>query len=302
MTIAKRLIFLLAVPLVALVGLGILSRLQLSTIETRSRFVADLQIPGLAALGNISRRFAELRIDLRNYVLAGNEAERSRVGANFDRHEAEITQLFDQYERTLISDDRDRQMLNEYLAQHRDWMGRARSIKALAVAERHDDAAALLRDQAMVDLGERMSAASGEWIRHNEELAYRDSQIALDSVTTSRRRMLAASVAAILLTAFLGFLTFLRIVRPVRALDASVRTIAAGQYDTAVPFTAATDETGGLARSIDILKQGAAAMDEQRWVKANASRLTGALQGALSLAEFGERLLSDLVPTLGGGI
>ena len=42
-------------------------------------------------------------------------------------------------------------------------------------------------------------------------------------------------------------------------------------------------------------------MDEQRWVKANVSRLTGELQGAASLAEFGQRLLSDLVPMLGGG-
>ena len=55
----------------------------------------------------------------------------------------------------------------------------------------------------------------------------------------------------------------------------------------AVPFVGATDETGGLARSIDVLKQGAAAMDEQRWVKSNVSRLTGELQGAASLAEFG---------------
>ena len=87
-----------------------------------------------------------------------------------------------------------------------------------------------------------------------------------------------------------------------RALDASLSRIAAGEYDKAVPFTDATDETGGLARSVDVLKQGAAAMDEQRWVKANVSRVTGALQGAASLEKFGERLLWDLVPMLCGGV
>src|SRR4029453_6681159 len=51
-----------------------------------------------------------------------------------------------------------------------------------------------------------------------------------------------------------------------------------------------------------VLKQGAAAMDQQRWVKSNVSRLTGELQGAASLAEFGQRLLSSLVPMLGGGV
>jgi signal transduction histidine kinase len=42
-------------------------------------------------------------------------------------------------------------------------------------------------------------------------------------------------------------------------------------------------------------------MDEQRWVKANVSAVTGQLQGAPSLAAFGQRLLSALVPMLGGG-
>ena len=43
-------------------------------------------------------------------------------------------------------------------------------------------------------------------------------------------------------------------------------------------------------------------MDQQRWVKANVSGLTGELQGAHSLAEFGGRLLSSLVPMVGGGV
>src|SRR5262249_5663058 len=40
----------------------------------------------------------------------------------------------------------------------------------------------------------------------------------------------------------------------------------------------------------------------QRWVKSNASNLIGQLQGASSLGEFGQRLLSNLMPLLGGGI
>ena len=104
------------------------------------------------------------------------------------------------------------------------------------------------------------------------------------------------------MTGLLGFLTFRRIVHPIRALEASVKTIAAGDYTKEVPFTKATDETGGLARSIDVLKQGAAAMDGQRWVKSNAAKLTGELQGAASFAEFGQRLVSGLVPMLGGGV
>ena len=95
MTIAKRLVLLLAVPLLALVALGVFTRLQLTTIETRSRFVADLQIPSLAALGNISRTFAELRVHVRNHVLATSEAERASVRSAFERDEAELGRLLD---------------------------------------------------------------------------------------------------------------------------------------------------------------------------------------------------------------
>ena len=114
MTIAKRLVLLLAVPLLALVGLGVFTRLQLTTIETRSRFVADFQVPSLAALGNISRTFSELRVLVRNHVLATSDAERASVRSTFDREEAEFGRLLARYEGNLISDDRDRRLLTEY--------------------------------------------------------------------------------------------------------------------------------------------------------------------------------------------
>ncbi len=131
MTIAKRLVLLLAVPLLALVGLGVFTRLQLTTIETRSRFVADQQVPSLAALGNISRTFAELRVQVRNHVLATSEAERVSVRATFERNEAELARLLDQYERNLTSDDQDRRLLNDYRNQYRDWLGRVKQLMLL---------------------------------------------------------------------------------------------------------------------------------------------------------------------------
>src|SRR5215204_3626144 len=214
MTIAKRLIFLLAVPLLALLGLGVFTRLQLTTIETRSRFVAEVQVPSLATLGNISRTLAELRVQLRNHVLASNEAERVSVRSMFERDEAELGRLLDQYERTLISDDRDRRLLNDYRRQYRDWLDRAKRIISLAAAGRREEASELLRDAATLEMGEKLSRASVEWIRLNEDLAHSTSQTVVESVTVSRRRVLVANAAAILLTGLLGVLTFLRIVKP----------------------------------------------------------------------------------------
>ena len=301
MTIAKRLVILLAVPLVALVSLGVFTRLQLSKIEERSRFVAENQIPSLAVLGDLSRSFAELRVAVRSHLLATNQAEQTMTESTFAAGEAEVTRLLRDYADRLIADERDRRLLNEYQDSCREWVAGAKHAMALSTEGRRDEAAALLNG-SMAELGARLSKASSEWIQHNKDLATAAGTKAVEAADEARWKMLVANSAAILLTGLLGFVTFRRIVKPIRALESSVKTIAAGNYTETVPFTAATDETGGLARSVDILKRGAAAMDEQRWVKSNTAKLTADLQGATSLSEFGQQLVFGLVPLVGGGV
>ena len=301
MTIARRLIVLLAVPLAALVGLGVFTRLQLEQIEARSRFVAESRIVALATLGNLSRGFAELRVNLRSHLLATTGAHRTAARALFDEDEREVNRLIQEYADGLILGDKGRRLLNEYQSVSREWLAGATQIMSLADEGRGAEALALFNG-SIAELGPRLSKVSNEWIAHDQEAATAAGKESIAAIERFQRRMLVANLTALLLASLLGFLTFRRIVTPIQALEASVKTIAGGDYQKAVPFVGATDETGGLARSIDVLKQGAAAMDEQRWVKSNVSKLTGDLQGAASLEEFGRRLVSGLVPMLGGGV
>jgi two-component system sensor histidine kinase/response regulator len=301
MTIASRFILLLALPLLALLALGIFTRLQLSSIERQTRFVTETQVSSLATVGELTRNFVELRIHVRDFILATNQADQIKARSAFDTGEAEVARRLRDYADHLISDDQDRRLMDEYRQLCRDWIAGAKQVMALSAEGRRDDAVAMLNG-AMVEWGGRLGKASSEWIRYNQNLATAAGQQATRGVAEARWKMLIANSAAILLTGLLGVATFRRIVRPIQALQASVKAIAAGEYAKPVPCITATDETGELARSIDVLKQGAAAMDEQRWVKSNASKLTGELQGAASLLDFGQRLLSNLVPMLGGGV
>jgi PAS domain S-box-containing protein len=301
MTIAKRLILLLAVPLLALIGLGIFSRLQLSKIEQQSRFVAETQITSLAVLGDLSRSFEQLRANVRNCLLT-DPAGQAKAQAAFEATEAEVSRLLRQYGDQCVSDEKDRRLLNDFRADYRDWLVGARQAAKLGAEGRRDEGAAVLLERGMAAVGERLSITSGEWIKYNKDVAHAAGNTAIEAIEESRWKMLLANGTAFLLTGLLGLLTFRRIVRPIQSLETSVKSIAAGDYAREVPFTTAADETGGLARSVDVLKQGAAAMDQQRWVKSNAAKLTGELQGANSLAEFGQRLISGLVPLVGGGV
>ena len=300
MTIGRRLILLLTVPLLALAGLGIFTRLQLSKIEARSRF-AETRIVALATLGNLSRSFAELRINLRDAMLATTDAQRAVAREAFNQDERELDRLLREYSDHLVVGDKGRRLVTDFQSSSREWIAGAR--QAMLLADRGKPVEALAYFNGTVgSLGVRLSKTFNEWTAYEQEEATAAGAESLADIEQYRWQLFVANALAFLFTGVLGFLTLQRIVKPIRALDASVRTIAAGDYDKAVPFVDGTDETGGLARSIDVLKQGAAAMDEQRWVKSNVSTLTGQLQGAPSLAEFGRRLLSDLVPVLGGGV
>ena len=301
MTIAKRLVLLLAVPLLVLIALGIFSRIELAEVKARSQFVAKTKIEGLAVLGNISRRSTELRVHLRSFHLAQDTGKQDQERASFDADRVELARLLDSYADNLITEDRDRRLFGEYRDLTREWLAGARNIISLVAEGRRSDAVALL-DGGVAEKGDRLGQVSSEWIQHNEQLAAEAGRAVVQSIDSSQRNLLLAVCTSLVLAGVLGLLTFRRIVRPIRALQGSVMSMAGGDYAKEVPCIQARDETGDLARSIDVLKRGAAAMEAQRWVKANAASLMGHLQGATSLDEFGQRLVSGLMPMLGGGV
>jgi signal transduction histidine kinase/CheY-like chemotaxis protein/HAMP domain-containing protein len=301
MTIAKRLIILLTVPLVTLAALAMFTRQQLSEIERSSRFLTESRTVALADVGNLSRSFSEHRVNLRTVVLATTAAQRNAARAAFDEDAQDVSRLLQEYADHLIFDETDRRLLREYEALSREWMTSAKQIMTLGREDRTEEARGLFND-TFADLGSRLSRVSNEWIAYDRQAAAVAGEATIAGIDRFQWRMFVANSGAFLLTALLGLLTFRRIVTPIQALERSVTDIGAGDYAKPVPFIGATDETGGLARSIDVLKRGAAATNQQRWLKANVSGLTGDLQGVASVEEFGERLLSRLVPMLGGGV
>jgi len=301
-TIARRLLVLLAVPLLILVGLGVFGRIQMATMEAETRFLTEKQIRSLALLGNVSRTFTELRVYVRSYLLTDDKADRASIQGRFAADKTALIRLLAEYGDRYITDDRDRRLFDEVRTLSQEYIVGAETVMGLADAGQRAVAITTLTSGSLASIGTRMSTVASEWVQHNEELSFSAGQRTVEIIEESRLRQHFAIGIALLLSSLLGFHTYRRIVYPVRALQHSVESVAGGDYAKEVPFTGVPDETGALARAVDVLKQGAAAMEEQRWIKTHTARLTGELQGAVSLAEFGKRLLSGLMPVLGGGV
>src|SRR4051794_23390786 len=114
MNIAKRLVLLVAVPVVVFLVLGEMLDSNLRDIETRGTYVAELQLPSIAVIGKITRKHAELRVDLRDYLSAPAEKQRAGARASFEIAAKDLDALLDQYRDTLVSDEHDRRMLHEF--------------------------------------------------------------------------------------------------------------------------------------------------------------------------------------------
>jgi two-component system, sensor histidine kinase and response regulator len=302
MTIARRLWLLLAVPILVVIGLGGVDVYQLRTIDKQTTFVADVQVESLTVLGEVARRMSEMRVSLRDHLMSENPSEESRTAANMAENTAELGKLLARYGDALVTGDTDRRLYTEFGQLSREWIRASEQLMALAASGKHADARRMLLAGEMLPLGQNLSRTQEEWIHHNERLAREAGVTALDLIARGRQRLVWTIFALLLLSAVLGYVTFRGIVHPIRGLQISVGSIASGEYSHSVPYTEVAGETGDLARSIAILKQGAAATTEQRWVKANVATLSASLQRAESYADFGRALLSGLAPALGGGV
>jgi len=252
MTIARRLTLLLAIPLIALIALGFFVRTQINRVETLSRFVVDLQVESLTTLGHISRSFAEARVSVRNYLLADGKVEQARAQAGFRESQAELNRLLGQYADTLISNDEDRRMCFQFRDLVRQWSSEGEQLLSLAANGRRQEAITRLFSGAFADLGLHATNLLRDWLQYNEHLAAVAGKSDLSAIGDSRRNLLVALGLVMAISSVLGFVTFRGIVHPIQALQRSVEAIADGDYVRPVPFTNANDETGGLARSVNV--------------------------------------------------
>ena len=187
MTIGKRLLLLLAVPLLALVGLGIFTRIELALIESRLRFVADKQVESLAVLANLSRAIAEMSDQSPSFLVLTDPVEQAAARSAYHADEAEKEALLERYADGLVSDDRDRRFLDDTRDLVRSWTAGARQVMELAMKDRRAEATALLSGP-VAKLGLRLSEVSRGWIQHNEELALSASRECLATMDEARIR------------------------------------------------------------------------------------------------------------------
>ncbi len=301
MTIARRLFVLMSVPLVVMIGLGVLSWAQLREIKDRNRFLAENITPSLALLAHMGHEFLEMRTSIGG-ILATTDADRHQtLSASYLRARLDLNASLRRYADTLLVDAVEERLVAECRNATDRWTASVDRTLALIAGGRREAAVDLFNAEGE-PLARRLLESLDTWVEYNEALAARSIAQSQASFRDAEREVLAGFAIMVVIVGSLGLVLTRKIVRPITGLKTAVEHIAQGDYEREVPHAAAADETGSLARSIEVLKRTAEATDRERWVKERISRITTSLQATKSLESYGQRLLSGLVPELGGGV
>ena len=137
------------------------------------------------------------------------------------------------------------------------------------------------------ELEERLTARAAQLSHQARILA----NVALSAFVLNAIAMLAA------LLLFYGR----RVVNPLVHLNHSLRNLAARKSCAHIGYQDEKSEIGEVARSMETYRVTVDETERHRWVKSSVAEIADTLQGAEQPAEFGRRLLSKLVPFVGGG-
>jgi signal transduction histidine kinase/CheY-like chemotaxis protein/HPt (histidine-containing phosphotransfer) domain-containing protein/HAMP domain-containing protein len=301
MTIARRLTILLALPLLALLFYSVVGYGQLSLARSRIDVVIHREVPSVVSIGRIARSLAAAQADVQELLQEPDKNRRMRAAQNYFDNKQEMTRELDRYLAEYVSDKTDLRLTVETRNQLLQWLNSADEIVKPGAGGQPGESLGAGHAPRRVQ-ADRLIVDFDSWADYNAKLATGAGEEVLQSANR-RANILTISAAMLLLTvAIVGWLTYQRIINPIRSLKTSIEAIAGGNYQIEVPFTAAHDEAGALARAVDVLKDRAAAMDRQRWVKTAAADLSVSIHRATNFRELAEHSLARLMPLLGAAL
>jgi two-component system, sensor histidine kinase and response regulator len=92
-----------------------------------------------------------------------------------------------------------------------------------------------------------------------------------------------------------------KVINPLANLTQSLTDLITKKEGAKIGYQQETTEIGEVARSIEKYRINVDEADKQNWVKRSLAEIADSLQGAEQPQDFGRRLLSTLLPLVGGG-
>jgi signal transduction histidine kinase/DNA-binding response OmpR family regulator/HAMP domain-containing protein len=264
--------------------------------EVQRMYAQELQ--GISHVKEASIHLMQMGRSLRQMILAPDALNREAARADLDisrrimNHELrESEALFNRTEgRQLLADIQD--VLTQYLRN-------VDHVITLLSADEGMQSTAVARflvSPENVRVFETTDALMSSLVRHQEAVAKQAAQDALAFAVQIQNWIVFFLFLGIVAGIGLGLLLGASLRRPTDRLRMSIEELAAGQLQSAVPYTHLRNEVGAMARSLTVLQHGAQQSELLRWVKSSTFDIGSSLQAIEQMGEFSNVLMGQLTP------
>lgn len=242
--IKTKLFLLAAFMLVGLVAVGVVSLLFMRSINQGTTDVAENWMPSVITSEELNTLTSDYRIQEYQHIVAQDEGTMKTAEEEMDRIEAEITDNFNTYLSSLVTNDQDKKLVqdaqtawNAYLEQHDKMITFSRENKTEEAME------AVL---ASVTLFNEASNTFLETVNYNKNGADEANLEGNRLYQTAFSITVVTLLAIIILSLLFAIYIIRSINKPVAELDNVARKIAEGNLNESITYSS-QDELGQLA-------------------------------------------------------
>ncbi len=209
MTIAKRLVILIAAAVLGLMAVAAIGLNEMTTIDKGVKFANDEAIPSINKVSQVERSFLRLRAQLLYHIIAPTEATKAEAEKGLDEHRLNARKLLDEFiatHRDVNDENRkhaeaSRAILEDYYVQA------AAPVMALSREDKVVEARELMLRVAF-PMAQKALQQLEKHVEYNVELAAAQAKAAEKAYSAGQTSMALVLVIVALGVGGFGFLTY----------------------------------------------------------------------------------------------
>ncbi|HRK38291.1 MAG TPA: PAS domain S-box protein, partial [Burkholderiaceae bacterium] len=287
--------FVFVISVAAAVGVGNL--LSQQALRAQMDALYQTELLGVSAAKDAQIIYLSIGRQLRQAALAGpgraRETALKELAATSEALQAALGVL-----RTKLIRHDTQAALRDFDSHFASYQANVDRAVAMLAKNQEADAASFISSDAFSRPGAAANVALGQLIQLKDAGAKAASERALAQSDEALRITAVLLVVGLLGSLAIGWLSFRSIHVPAEQLRKAVEKLAAGQYDTDVPYQTYRNDVGSMAQSIQVLQAGARQIEDESWLKKNVAGISQALQGAPTFTAMAQTLFVELAPLL----
>ncbi len=203
MTVAKKMALLICAALLGILTLMISNLLQMGQVFDKANYSNINSIPSLVDLNSTMRSFSQVRIRVYRHLLSTDPQKIHEADQSIQEARKAVEDGFRKYE-NLISDDKDRQMLNQSKTLFDDYMRQLEVPLAFSRQLKKDEARDALDKN--IELAKKLNTSIEDHILYNEKISEASAREAAETRSSATLISVALGVTTLVSICLIGWL------------------------------------------------------------------------------------------------